>query len=98
MEIENQHQQAIKPDSWLVWSILSTILCCPAFGIVGIVFAAQVDSLWRRGEQEEALLMAKRAKTWTIVAICVGLVGGLIYGILIALGVGMGALGEMGNW
>ncbi len=84
MEYNNE---VVKPDSWLVWSILATILCCLPFGIVGIVFASKVDGLWNSGQQQQAVAMAKKARTWTIVAIAAGVAGALIYGILIALGV-----------
>ncbi|MBO7197759.1 MAG: CD225/dispanin family protein, partial [Tidjanibacter sp.] len=34
------------PSSNLIWGILTTIFCCLPFGIVSIVFASRVDSLW----------------------------------------------------
>ena len=33
-----------KPDNWLVWAILSTILCCLPLGIVSIIYATKVDN------------------------------------------------------
>lgn len=39
-----------KPDNNLVWAILSTFLCCMPFGIVSIVFAAQVDGKYAMGD------------------------------------------------
>ncbi len=54
----------IKPDNFLVWSILCTIFCCVPFGIVSIVYASKVDNLWARRDYAGAELAARRAKTW----------------------------------
>lgn len=76
-----------KPDSCLVWAILTTVLCCLPFGIVAIVYAARVDTLWFSGYQNEALQAAKTAKTWVIVGIVSSLIVWALYFILIfALG------------
>jgi hypothetical protein len=37
----------VKPQNYLVLSILSAIFCCPIFGIIGIVYAAQVYMLFQ---------------------------------------------------
>lgn len=42
----------VKPDNFLPWAIISTILCCLPFGIVAIVYATQVDSYWFSGNYE----------------------------------------------
>ena len=68
-----------KPNSWLVWAILSTIFCCLPFGIVAIVYASKVDNLWYMGRVYEAESAAKTAKTWTLVSIISGVVIMLIY-------------------
>lgn len=57
-----------KPDNYLVWAILSTVLCCMPFGIVAIVKATQVDTFWAQGNQAEAIEAANAAKKWTIVS------------------------------
>ena len=57
-----------KPDNYLVWAILSTLLCCMPFGIVAIVKATQVDTFWAQGNQVEAIEAANAAKKWTIVS------------------------------
>ena len=43
------------PKTWMVESILVTILCCLPLGIVGIVNAAKVNSLYSAGKYDEAL-------------------------------------------
>ncbi|MDI9605958.1 MAG: CD225/dispanin family protein [Bacteroidota bacterium] len=64
----------MKPNNWLWQSIVATILCCIVFGIVGIVYAAKVDSLYYKGQYYEAERAAKKAKMWTLIAVVVGLV------------------------
>ncbi len=64
----------LKPNNWLWQSIVATILCCLGFGVVGIIYAAKVDSLYYKGQYEEAERAAKRAKIWTLIAVVVGVV------------------------
>lgn len=63
---------APKPDNFLIWSILATIFCCLPLGVVGIVFAAQVDSKWATGDYAGAAASADNAKKWTIASAVVG--------------------------
>ena len=81
-----------KPDNWLAWSILCTILCCLPFGVVGIVYAAQVDSLWNQGRFAEAIKAAKKAKTFTLIGVISAAIFLLIYFLIwffaAALGIG----------
>lgn len=52
------------PDNHLVWAILSTIFCCLPFGVVSIVYAAQVESLYLQGRYEEAVDKSNKAFKW----------------------------------
>ncbi len=72
----------MKPTSWLWQSIVATLLCCLPFGIVGIIFAAKVDSLYNNGRYAESVKASKNAKTWTLVAVVAALI---YYTILIAM-------------
>jgi len=56
----------------LVWAILTTIFCCLPFGIVAIVFAAQVNSLFQAGNYDKAVEYSKKARTWSLVS-CISL-------------------------
>ena len=76
-----------KPNSYLVWAILSTIFCCLPFGIVAIVQAAKVDGLWRNFQYEEAQEASDKAKKWVIIAAIVGIVSGIVYTVLVTKGV-----------
>ncbi len=66
-----------RPDvpTYLVHSILATLFCCLPFGIVGIVYAAQVDSKVSAGDINGALDSSRKAKNWTLAAFICGLVG-----------------------
>lgn len=83
----------IAPSSNLVWAILSTILCCLPLGIVSIVYAAQVDSEWTRGNYNEAYRKSRLARNWAIASACSGLVVSIIYMACVFLGAFAGAIG-----
>ncbi len=68
-----------RPNNYLAFAIISTILCCMPAGVVSIVYAAKVDSLWSQGRYDEAQAASNKAKTWAIVSLVVALVGGLCY-------------------
>lgn len=55
-----------KPDNYLVWAILATVLCCLPFGVVSIVNASKVDSLWAAGAENDARQASADAKQWAI--------------------------------
>lgn len=82
-----------KPDNWLVWSILSTLFCCLPFGVVAIVYSAQVDSQWYRGEHERAINSARKAKNFTIASVICSIVVWIVYFILLAIGMTAGVVG-----
>lgn len=72
-----------KPDSYLVWAILTTILCCLPLGIVSIVFASKVDSEWATGNFDAAKENSDKAKLWAIIAAGVGLLMNVIVMIVV---------------
>jgi predicted secreted protein len=74
-----------KPPSYLVWAILTTLFCCLPFGIVSIVFAAQVDSKYNAGDFAGSVASSKNAKKWAIVAAVASLVLIGLYVLLIAV-------------
>ncbi len=66
------------PDNYLVWAILVTLFCCLPFGIVSIVKASQVSSLYRGGDYQGAVAASESAKKWAIIgAVCGFLLGGV---------------------
>ena len=71
-----------KPDNCLVWAILSTLCCCLPFGIVAIVYAAQVDGKYAAGDYQGAVDSASKAKTWCWVSFGIGIVSWIAYALL----------------
>ena len=74
-----------KPDNYLVWAILSTLLCCMPFGIVAIVKATQVDTFWAQGNQAESIEAANAAKKWTIVSAVSAVAVWFIYVLIVVI-------------
>lgn len=87
-QVQNNAVQQTPPPNYLVWAILTTILCCLPFGIVSIIYASQVNSKWIAGDYEGAKLSSKNAKVWAWVSFFVALAGLIIYFILLAVGIG----------
>lgn len=71
-----------KPDNFLTWAILTTILCCLPTGIVAIVYANKVDTLWLADRKSEAADAARNARTWTFVSLGLGITSVFIGGII----------------
>lgn len=71
-----------KPDNYLVWAILTTVLCCLPAGIASIVYSTNVDSKYNRGDYAGAEQASKNARTWAIVSAIVGFIGGIIWFII----------------
>ena len=67
-----------KPENYLIQSILATLCCCLPFGIVAIIYAAQVDSKWNAGDQQGAINAAANAKKWFWIAFGIGIVVNII--------------------
>ena len=78
----NKNLTPKKPDNYLVWSILSTVLCCVPLGIVAIVYSTKVDKLWESGNFDEAEASARKAKTWMLIAIACGVIGSILMLVL----------------
>lgn len=75
------------PPNYLVWAILSTLFCCLPLGVASIVFAAQVNSKWAMGDYAGAQDSSQKAKKFAIWSAIAGVVVGVLYGILMAVGV-----------
>lgn len=87
MEINPDAPQ--RPKNWLVESILATLFCCLPFGIVGIVYAAGVNSKYDAGNYADAAESSRQAGKWTKIAIFSGLAVYVLYILFVViLGVG----------
>ena len=63
--------QGPPPDNYLVWAILSTVLCCLPLGIVSIIKSTQVNTKWQAGDYDgarQAAAEAKKFATWGAIA------------------------------
>ena len=68
------HYYQSKPDNFLVWSILATVLCCVPSGIVAIIYSSRVNNLWDVKDYAGAANAAKNAKTWCFISLGLGFV------------------------
>ena len=88
-----QLSQARDVPTYLAQAILVTLLCCLPFGIVAIVYAAQVSGKLSAGDYQGALETSNKARTWCWVAFLAGVIPAVIY-LIIMLVAGLGgALG-----
>ncbi len=78
--------------SYLAQAILVTLFCCQPFGIVSIVYAAQVNCKLGAGDYAGAVDVSKKARKWCWASFAVGL-GWMVIWLLFA--VIFGALSEM---
>ena len=76
----------------MVWAILSTILCCLPLGIVAIIKASNVNSLYDRGDYAGAEAAAKSAKSWAMWGAILAVIGVVLYVLLVVV-IGVGAAG-----
>jgi len=78
-------QPAVKGSTYLIWSILVTLLCCLPLGIPAIVYASRIDGCNARGDFAGAAQNAATAKKLMIIgAICAAVVL-VIYVIAVAV-------------
>jgi len=83
MESMDSSEQNIP--NYLIPAILSTICCCLPFGVVAIIFAAQVNSKLAAGDRAGALEASNKAKLFTWIAFGLGFLGSAIYVVLVVL-------------
>ena len=53
-----------KPPNYLAFSIITTLFCCWIFGVIAIIYAAQVDAKWASGDYRGAEAASATAKLW----------------------------------
>lgn len=71
--------QTTMPKTWLVESILATLLCCMPFGLIGLIKAANVSTLYNAGKYAEATVASQEAGKWTKISAAVGIIFALLY-------------------
>ena len=79
----------MKPESYMLFAILTTIFCCLPTGIYAIILASKVDGLFYAGRYAEAVDAAQGAKKWSIIGAvlaAIGMIGYIIFVCLLAAG------------
>ena len=83
--------------NYLIPAIIS-LFCCLPLGIVGVIFAAQVNGKVAAGDTAGALDASKKAKMFSFIAIGLGLVGLICYVLFFVIwGIGMGVAAGTGS-
>ena len=80
------------PATYLVWAILATLLCCLPFGIVSIVKASQVSTLYYQGNYAEARAASRAARNWAIAS---AVSSGAIVLVYVAVFFGAALIGQL---
>ena len=73
--------------NYLVFAILTTVLCCLPTGIVSIIYAAQVNTKVAARDIAGATQASKNAKLWALISLGLGLLSIVSWGSLALLGV-----------
>jgi hypothetical protein len=63
-----------EPKTYLVWAILTTILCCIPTGIVAIWMSTRVTRRYEQGDYDGADSASQAAALWVIVSITLGMI------------------------
>ena len=80
--------------NYLIPAIIS-IFCCTPLGIVATIFAAQVNGKVASGDIAGAADASKKAKLFAYIAIGLGVALWGCYALMVVLGVGLSAMGNM---
>lgn len=67
------------PSTYLVWSVIMTVLCCFIPGIIAIIFSTKVSSRYYAGDVEGAKRASKNAEIWIIVSFVLGVLSATLY-------------------
>ena len=67
------------PPTYLVWSVIMTVLCCLLPGIVAIIFSSQVGTKYYAGDIEGAKRASRNAEIWIIVSFVLGVLSATLY-------------------
>lgn len=82
------------PENYLVWAILTTLLCCLPLGIVSIINATKVSSAYTAGDYAGAQKASEDAKKWAMWSAIGGVIFWVLYIIVVvAFGVFAGLSG-----
>jgi len=92
-----EQSYVMKPNSHMALAVLTTICCCLPLGIVAIIKANSVNSLYMAKQYEAANLASQEAQKWSIIGIVCSLVIWLIYIVFFGGLAALGGLMAMGR-
>lgn len=72
------HQEPM-PNTYLVWSVLATVLCCLIPGIVAIVYSTMVSSKYYAKDYDGARRASEKAQYWIIASVVLGVITAAVY-------------------
>ena len=72
-------EDKVMPPSYLLWAILSCIVCCVPTGIVAIIYSSSVSTKYFSRDYEGARRASRLAQIWIIVSIVAGIIFGALY-------------------
>ncbi len=67
------------PPTFLVWSVIMTVLCCTIPGIVAIIYSAKVSSRFFEGDIEGSRQASRNAEIWIIISFVLGVISNTLY-------------------
>jgi archaellum biogenesis protein FlaJ (TadC family) len=62
------------PRTYLLFSVLVTIFCFPPTGLVALVNAMRVNSLWKTQQHDKSRKASRRARNWGLLSLAIGIV------------------------
>lgn len=67
------------PKTYLIWSILSMVLCCFIPGLVAVIISTSVTTKYYARDYEGARKASERTQYWIIASIVLGVVSATLY-------------------
>lgn len=64
-----EEKVVLKPNNNMALAIFTTICCCLPLGIVAIIKANNVDSLYAMKQYDAAIMAANESKKWSYIGI-----------------------------
>ena len=84
----------MKPNNNMALAIFTTICCCLPLGIVAIIKANSVDSLYAMKQYDAAIMASNEAKKWSLIGIFISLFVIVLYVVCVGI-LGIGGLAFM---
>lgn len=77
--VETRDVPSEKPNNYLVMAVISNLCCCPIFGVVAVIYAAQVDARWNAGDRVGAIKASRDAFKWSCIALGIGILANIAF-------------------